>query len=223
MRRHDVDLPRGAQAQLDARAAEVLPADPLLHDPALLVERREVLLDVDLLVLELDRLAQVASAVEVEQRVPETADAEVELEDGLPGVRAARSQLVQGGHEILRRSHVEPDRVPDVLLGEHLPAPGLRPQPPERGVASVDRELQRLGETDLLARHAEGDDHRHLGLPDEPPDPCDRAGSSQELPRQGLVAPVDERHRLEAATRLGRVQLGEEREVIVDDTRVNRL
>ena len=105
VRRHDVDLARRAHPQLDARAAEVLALDALLDDAALLVERREVLLDVDLLVLELDRRAEVAhSRVEVEQRVPETAHAQVELEDRVH----ARQGSVRGA----RRAQPEGRRLP---------------------------------------------------------------------------------------------------------------
>ena len=109
------------------------------------------------------------------------------------------------------------------LICEDAPASGLRAEPVERRIAAVDRELQRLGEANLVRGHAEGDDHRDLGLADQPPDPLERTGTSEELSRQGLVTTVDERHRFEALPRLGRVELGDEREVVVEDARMNRL
>ena len=111
----------------------------------------------------------------------------------------------------------------DALLGEHRPASGLRAQPVQRGVAAVDRKLKLLGESRLVVRHAERDDHPDLGPTDEPPDPFDCTGPREKLPGQRLVPSVDERDRFESAPRLRRVELWNEREVVVDDARVNRL
>ena len=61
VRGHDVDLPRGAHPKLDAGAAERGPFDPLFDDATLVIERDEVLLDAQLLVLELDRAMQIAA------------------------------------------------------------------------------------------------------------------------------------------------------------------
>ena len=146
VRRHDVDLARRAHPQLNARAAEVVAVDALLDDPALLVEEREVLLDVDLLVLELDRRANVARRrVEVEQRVAEPAHALVELERLAPGRQGCARGAPERAGQVAGASDVETDRVLDVLVREHLPASGLRPEPAEGRVAAVDRELERLG------------------------------------------------------------------------------
>ncbi len=160
---------------------------------------------------------------EVEQSVPEPADAEVELEDGGACRRGSCTQLVERVREVVGASDVETDGMLDALLDENLPASGLRAQPVQRGVAAVDRQLKRLRHADLIIRHAERDDHRDLGLTDEPLDPLESARPREELPGQRLVSSVDERDRLEPAPRFRRVELGDEREVVVDDTRVDRL
>ena len=84
VRRHDVDLARRADAELDARAAEVRADDALLDDAALALERVEVLVDILLEILELERPAQVAveGRIDVDERVAEAAHAAVELEHG---------------------------------------------------------------------------------------------------------------------------------------------
>ena len=111
------------------------PVDPLLDDAALLVERREVLLDVDLLVLELDRFAHAGRArrVEIDQRVSEPAHALVELQDRRPRRRAPGPQLADGVREIVRSRDVESDRVTDVLVREDPPAPVFDPSQPRAG------------------------------------------------------------------------------------------
>ena len=48
-------------------------------------------------------------------------------------------------------------------------------------------------------------------------------GRVEQLARERLVAPVDERDGEEAAARLGRVELGDEGEVVVENARVDRL
>ena len=222
--RHDVDLPRRAHPKLDARAAEILPLDPLFDYAPLLVERTQVLLDVDLLVLEHDRIAHAAlRGGEVDQRVAEPAHTEVELQHRSRGVRGARAELVERCSQIVASAHVQPQGVRYVVLGEHPTAAGLRAEPVQRGVAAVDRELQRLGQSHLVGGHAERDDHRDLGLSDQPPDALERARTSQQLAGERLVAAVHERDGLEAASRLGRVELGDEGEVVVDDPGVDRL
>ena len=95
VRRHDVDLARGAHAQLNARTTEAVSLDQLLHDATLLVEEGEVLLDVDLLVLELYGGAQVGRGlVEIQERVTEPAHAEIEFDDRRSHSCASPAQLV---------------------------------------------------------------------------------------------------------------------------------
>ncbi len=224
VRRHDVDLPRRAHAQLDARASEVLSVDALLDDAALLVERRQVLLDVDLLILELDRRTHIARCrSEIDQRVPETADTEVELENRRASGGTPSAELAEGVHKIVRTPDVEADRVAHVLVHEDLPTPRLGAEPAECRVAAVDGQLERLRETDLVRGHAERNDHRHLGLADQAPDPFERSRTCEQLAGERFVPPVDERDRLEAASRLRGVELGNEREVVVEHARVDRL
>ena len=104
-----------------------------------------------------------------------------------------------------------------VLLLEHPTASRLRAEPVERRVAAVDREAERIGEVDLVVGHAEGEDQGDLGLADQAADTPDGAGTREELARERLVAAVDERHGNEALARLGRVELGDEAEVVVED------
>jgi hypothetical protein len=71
--------------------------------------------------------------------------------------------------------------------------------------------------------HAERQDHRELRVGDEVADASERPGPVEELARERLVAPVDEGDGVEAAPRLGRVQLRYEAEVVVEHPRVDRL
>src|SRR3990172_3292755 len=99
---HDVDLSGRAHAQLDAGTPEHLALDALLDDAALVVERLEVLIDAQLLVLELDRGVEVVSGtLEVEQRVAEAAHASVELENGTARSRAPRAKFLQRSRQIV--------------------------------------------------------------------------------------------------------------------------
>src|SRR5918994_4583116 len=209
MRRHDVHLPGRAHAELDAWTPEVVAFDALLDDAALPVERAEIALEVGFLVLERYRAVKVAPrGLEVDQRITEPAHALVELHDGNPRVGATHAELVEGPSEVVRPPQVETCRVADGLVREDAPAARLRAEPAESRVAAVDRQLESLGQPDLVLRHAERYDHGHLGLADEPLDPFDRARPREELAGQRLVARVDQRHRLEPASRLCRVELG---------------
>jgi len=106
---------------------------------------------------------------------------------------------------------------------EDTPASLLRSQPEEFGIGAEDRQLELDGELGLVLRHAEGQDEGHLGVADEAADPADRPRPGQKLPRERLIAAVDERDREEPVARLRCVQLGNEPEVVVEHARVNRL
>ena len=201
VRRHDVDLARRADPELDARAPEVLALDPLLDDPALLVERREVLLDVDLLVLELDRRARgrvVCARRRRRSAFPRPLTPRSSLRTAV--VAAGCAELAQRAGEIVRSPRTSsPARVRHALVGEH--AAGCRSssratRAPDRrrrsGAASALREL------DLVARSCRtgAGSSRSRAAPTSAPDPLDRARTREQLPRQRLVAAVDERDRL---------------------------
>ena len=119
--------------------------------------------------------------------------------------------------------HVEAARMRHVLLGEDPSAAGLRPEPLELRVGAVERDPEADGELDLVRRRREREQERELGLGDQGPDPLDRARAPEQLLRQGPVAAVDERDDGEAAAGLGRVELGNEAEVVVDQARQDRL
>ena len=120
VRGHDVDLPCGAHPELDAGAAERGPFDPLFDDATLVIERDEVLLDAQLLVLELDRAMQIgARDLEVEQRISETAYAPIELEDRAACARAPCSKLLDRVRQIVGAADIEADRMRNILLDEH--------------------------------------------------------------------------------------------------------
>src|SRR3972149_3095087 len=110
----------------------------------------------------------------------------------------------------------------NVLVREHPTTTGLRAEPVEVRVAPVDGDPERFRERDLVGRHAEGEDHRELRLPHELPDPADGPRAREKLSRKRLVATVDERDRYKTGTRLGSVELGNEAEVVVQHTRVDR-
>ena len=117
-----VGLCVGAHEQLLAVTPELLSLVALLDDPALVVERGEVLLDGQLFVLQLDGGTEVtARLLEIEQRVAEPAHTPVELQDGAPGLRTARADLAECLREIVGTRDVQADRVRYVLLGEDAP------------------------------------------------------------------------------------------------------
>ena len=138
-------------------------------------------------------------------------------------IAVAAAQLAQRPQDVALAGDVEAARVRDALVGEDTPAAGLRPQPLERGVGAVERDPEPDGELDLVRRGREREQERELGLGDESADPLDRSGAPEQLLRQRLVAAVDERDDGEAAARLGRVQLRDEAEVVVDQARQDRL
>jgi hypothetical protein len=110
-----------------------------------------------------------------------------------------------------------------VLFEEDLPAALLRSEPREIGVRAEERDPEPHRQLDLRRRRREREHQRELRVADHAPDPCDRARTLEQLLRQRPVAAVDERDRLEAAARLGRVELGDEAEPVVEDARVDRL
>ena len=148
VRREDVDLARGADPELGARAPQVLALDPLLHDPALAGEGGEVVEDGGLGVLERERGAECALVERerhVDEGVAEAADAAVELHD-----RRRAAQLAQRLQHVALAGDVEAAGVRHVLVGEDAPAAGLRPQPLERGIGAVERDPEANGELDLV-------------------------------------------------------------------------
>ena len=216
VRREDVDLARGADPQLRARAAQVVALDQLLDDAALVGERGEVRVDRRLGVLELHRAGE-GSVVEcpahVDERVPEAADPAVELTIAWPpsNSRSAR-----------RTSRSPPTSKPRAC---RTSSSGRRAGPifvPSRASFGSARRVdpEPHGELDLVARREgeeEGELRRHSAC-----------GSARSRPageqfRQRLVAAVDERDDREAAARLRRVQLRDEAEVVVDQPRQDRL
>jgi hypothetical protein len=220
----DVDLARGAHPKLHARAPQPRALDPLLDDPALGVERAEVLLHPDLGVLELHRRPDVAvDRVEVNERVPQTAHPAIELEHRAARLGATPADLRERALEIRLAVDLEPYGMRDALLGEHASAPGLGAERRQPRVAAVRGDPEPDGQLDLRLGHRKRHDERKLRLADQGADPLDRPGSPQELLREGLVPPVDERDGGEAPPRLGRVELGDEAEVVVEDPRVNWL
>ena len=68
-----------------------------------------------------------------------------------------------------------------VLLGEDAAAARLGTEPVELRIAPVDRDLEPLGKLDLVGRHAEGEDHRELGLADVLLDPPNGTRPGEEL------------------------------------------
>ena len=138
-------------------------------------------------------------------------------------IAVGAAQLAQRPQDVAFAGDVEAARVRHALLGEDPPAAGLRPQPLERGVGAVERDAEPDGELDLVAGRSRTGEERELGLRDERADPLDRARALEQLLRQRLVAAVDERDDGEAAARLGRVELRDEAEVVVDQARQDRL
>ncbi len=220
---HDVDLSRRAHAELHARAPETRPLDALLDDPALVVERGEVLVDGELRVLDLDRRRQVVAGGEVDEGVPEPTHTLVELEHCATGFGAPLPQLADGCRKVSPALHVVPHGVRHVLLLEHPAASRLRAEPVERRVGAVRREAEPNCEIHLVVGHAEGQEKGELGIADQAADAPNGAGPREQLPRQRLVAAVDERDGDEAVAGLGRVELGDEPEVVVDEPRMDGL
>ena len=110
-----------------------------------------------------------------------------------------------------------------VLVDEHAAAPGLGAEPVESRIAAVDRELKMFRQRHLVRGHAERQDERDLRVAEERPDPTERPGPREQLARERLVPAVDERDRVEPAPRFRRVELRDEREVVVEDALVDRL
>ena len=103
------------------------------------------------------------------------------------------------------------------LLLEHAAASRLRAEPVELRVAAVHREPEPHRELHLVVGHAERQEERELGIADQAADAADGAGPREQLARQRLVAAVDERDGDEAVAGLGRVELRDEPEVVVED------
>ena len=137
--------------------------------------------------------------------------------------RVPGAELLQRAEHILLAADVEAARVRHVLVVEDAPAPALRPEPLERRIGAVERDPEANRELHLVRRGGERQQERQLGLPQQRADPRDRARAREQLPRQRLVPPVDERDDREAAARLRGVQLGHEAEVVVDEPRQDRL
>ncbi len=126
--------------------------DQLLDDPALLVERLEVVVDRGLDVLELEAPRQAAApAAEVDLRVAEPAHA-------LRSASRSRAprELAQRPLELPPVGRLEALRVRHVLLEEDAPASLLRPQPRELGVRAEERDPEPHGKLDLGRRGAKG-------------------------------------------------------------------
>ena len=136
---------------------------------------------------------------------------------------APGAQLAQRRQDVALAVDLEPDGMRDALLLEHAPAARLRPEPRERRDRRRRSAARARPPADLVLGDAERQDDRHLGVADQAADPADRARPREQLARQRLVAPVDERDGVEPAARLRRVQLGDEAEVVVEHPRVDRL
>jgi hypothetical protein len=66
-------------------------------------------------------------------------------------------------------------------------------------------------------------DERQLRITDQAPDAADGARPGEQLAPERLVPPVDERDREEPVARVGRVELRDEAEVVLENARVDRL
>ena len=192
VRGHDVDLTRRAHPELHARAAEIHAFDPLLDDASLVVERTQVLVDVDLRVLEIaSRLADPRPTRPRSSSAlprPLTPWSSLSTAPRAPGLRFAQLPAEPRRDRARRRPRARPGAGHPPVL-EDPTATRLRPQPVELGIAAVDRKAERDGEPRLVLGHAERQDERQLGIADQAADPRSAPGRASSFRDSGSLRP----------------------------------
>jgi hypothetical protein len=177
VRRQQLHVAERRDAQLHARAADLLADDALLDDPAALLELGGVALQGDVRCLEAHLLhargeragltgrARGRQALEVDHRVALARDRLVQLDHRLAD---ARPRLAQAGqrldHRLDRPQVLAADRVGHADLGEQAPAAGLGAEREEPGVGAEERNAQSQREVALQERHVVSDHVRPVGV-----------------------------------------------------------
>ena len=229
VRREDVHLAGRADPELHARAPEVVAQDPLLDDPAQTVERGEVLLGTQLLVFELECLHPLR-----ERRRP---SAPATWTSAFPSPLTPRFSLTTTSRTSGRPARISsiapttssppstsnPNGKRNVLVREHAPAARFVPRYSSAGSAPKSGIPSRTASSTSSGEVLNGSRSAMSGFAISPWIRSIAPRRSSSFARQRPVRPVDERDDVEAATRLGRVELGHEAEEVVDDPRQDRL
>jgi hypothetical protein len=160
----------------------------------------------------------------VDEPVAEAADAVVELHDHVPHLGPLLADRADRVDDVPQRVHaLEANRVRHALLAEDPAAAGLRPVRRERRVHPEDGKTEPRRQLDLVRRGGERDDHPEVRIDDETADPLEHARVAEKLLRERRGAAVGERDEREPAARLCGVELGDEPEPVLDQSRQDRL